>query len=111
LIVVRIEMWPGGREEAKRELQLMTIANVGGTPTSGDYRVRVPKSAEYSKRPGTATSGSTWRTALVRAFPRRKLGPVDLVLRALVALVADRNAATLANYAGETFGDEPMECL
>lgn len=111
MMVVIVEMWPGGREQNKRELQRMTIANIGGTATSGDYRVRVPKSAEYSSKPGSTFSGRTWRTAVVRAFPRKKLGPVDLLLRALVALVADRNASALASYAGEPFGDEPMECL
>lgn len=106
MIVVRIEMWPGGREEQARELQRMTISNIGGSATSGDYRVRALKGAEYSKRPGT-----TWRSGVVRSFPRKKLGPFDLLLRALIAIVADRNASALVSYAGEDLGDEPMECL
>jgi hypothetical protein len=87
MIVVKIEMWPGGNENhpRKRELQRILITNIGSNAQTGDYDVTIPKSAEYARR------GGVWKAGKVRSFPRLKLGPADLLLRALVACIAPRN--------------------
>lgn len=86
MIVVRIELWPAGSEERKRELGVAYIANdASGTPGSGNYNVRLMKSAEYATRPGV------WKKARVENFPRRRLGPWDLLYRALRESVGSRN--------------------
>lgn len=99
MIIVKIELWPGGFEDhpQKRELQRIFIANVGGTAQVGSYDVVIPKSAEYAKRPGI------WRKGRVTGFPRLRLGPADLLFRALAACVGDRNREVAL---GE-LGDEP----
>lgn len=97
MIVIKIEMWPGGHESRKRPLGEIQIANIGGADDRGDYEVRLMKSVEYTRRPGV------WRRAIVRGFPRRKLGQYDLLFRALAACIGPRNreAAEIAER-GET---------
>lgn len=55
---------------------------------SGDYSVNLLRSPEYAK-PGNV--GKSWRKGKVEGFPRLKLGPWDLLLRALVSAVGKRN--------------------
>lgn len=85
MIRVLVEMWPGGSEERKRVLGEAFITNVGGNTTTGDYEVKLMKSAEYATKPGV------WKRGRVDGFPRQRLGPWDLLLRALVATVGGRN--------------------
>jgi hypothetical protein len=42
MLVVKVLLYPNGDATASRELARMTIANVGGTSTSGDYAVDMP---------------------------------------------------------------------
>ena len=37
MLVVRMEIWPGGDESRKREIGRANIANVGGDSAVGDY--------------------------------------------------------------------------
>ena len=70
-----------------------TIANAGtGTQQLGDYIVELAKSPEYAK-PGNV--GKPWRKGKVMGFQRKRLGPWDLVLRALLSTVADRNLGAI----------------
>ena len=86
MIVVKIEMWPGGDPAKAREIGRGTIANDGrGTATLGSYDVRLLKSPEYARNPGT------WKTGRVEGFPRQRLGPWDLLLRGLEACIGQRN--------------------
>lgn len=86
MIVVKIEMWPGGHEAKKYKLGEMRIANDGeGTPARGDYDVVLMKGERLAKQPGV------WRRARVLGFPRARLGVYDLIFRALGAAVASRN--------------------
>jgi len=81
VIVVRFELWPAGSRERAVSLGEMRIANdLSGSPTVGNYEVRISKSAVYSRRPG-----SSWRDGRIEGFPRRWLGPWDPLLRALKA--------------------------
>jgi hypothetical protein len=88
MIYIRVEMWPGGFKKRARLLGEATIANVGGERSQCDYEVKLLKSPEYA-RPGNV--GSVWKGGIVRHFPRQRLGPWDLLLRALLATVAYRN--------------------
>jgi hypothetical protein len=103
VIVVKIEMWPGGFEARKREIGRVNITNVGGSSDVGHYKVEIPKSTEYAKRPGI------WKRGEVRDFPRLSLGPADLLLRALLACVGTRspNSVLAALDNDPDVGDAP----
>ena len=92
MIVIKIELWPGGDERCKQDLGSARITNtVDATVKSageiGDYRVELLKGARYSLR----AAGSVWKTCVVSGFPRKGLGPWDLLYRALRDLVGYRN--------------------
>ena len=85
MIRVTIEMCPQGDEASKYLLGLIEIANDGtGTPTSGNYIVKLYKSSRYAK------SSGIWRQARFGNFPRRALGPYDLLLCALTVALGNR---------------------
>lgn len=88
MIYVRVELWPHGNPGRARLLGEATIANTADSADRqnvGNYDVRLMKSPEYAK-----TSG-IWKRGRVEGFPRKRLGPWDLLLRALTATVGDRN--------------------
>lgn len=71
------------------------IVNTGeGTNALGTYRVELEKSPEYAK---ASNVGNLWRKGRVQRFPRLRLGPWDLLFRALLAAVGDRNMADVAD--------------
>jgi hypothetical protein len=80
MLVVKIELWPGGREADKKTLATGTITNIGGTLTQGDYFVDLRDKA-----------GRPWRHATITGFPRKRLLAWDLLYRALKSLLSDRN--------------------
>jgi hypothetical protein len=83
MIRVTIELIPMGIEANRRHLGTIEIANDGtGTATHGNYMTRFSK----SHRPT-----STWKREQIMGFPRKRLGPYDLLLRALVMAVGERN--------------------
>jgi hypothetical protein len=88
MIYVRIEMWPHGDKSRARLLGEGKISNEGGTAEIGDYSAVLLKSPEYAKE---GNVGKAWRSGEVKGFPRLKLGPWDLLLRALVSCVGTRN--------------------
>jgi hypothetical protein len=94
MIVIRMEMWPGGREEQRYELGTGTITNVGGTDQRGQYRIQLQKSARHAKAAGI------WKRGVVLNFPRLKLGPWDLLLRGLIACCGDRSDVEVTQLAG-----------
>ena len=86
MIYIRIELWPYGDRTQARAIGEAFIANDGsGSSTRGSYDVRLMKSPEYAKQPGL------WKRGRIEEFPRQRLGPWDLLFRALRACVADRN--------------------
>ena len=86
MLVVKIELWPLGNEANAQPLGLATISNdATGSPAIGNYTVRIFKGKKYSRAEGV------WRTGRVLGFPRQQLGPWDLLYRALLATVKDRN--------------------
>ena len=91
MIVIRVELWPLGFEAKKREIGVARISRVAGTKARGTYDVALLKSAEYAS---ARNVGRIWRKGKVSDFPGRRLGPWDLLFRALRATVADRNKET-----------------
>lgn len=110
MLVIRIELW-GAITRKRTELGVISIANVGGSNYRGNYRVEVHRSLERllaRKKP--------WRTGAVTDFPRRSLGAFDLLLRALLATVYDRNksyvregdaAAAMPGTEGDVYAPNP----
>jgi len=81
VIVIKIEMWPGGDEKKAFPLASGIIFNdATGTPESGNYV------GELRDK-----SGRRWRKVCVQAFPRRRLMAWDLLYRILKEAVSDRN--------------------
>jgi hypothetical protein len=83
MIHVEITMWPGGDEDKAYNLGTMLIANDGlsDEPDFGNY------GAVLSKRGGKGL----WKEAKVTSFPRKRLGPYDLLYRILKVAVGSRN--------------------
>ena len=115
MLVIRIEMWPKGNPTRARSLGVATIANVGGSSEKADYECRLFKAPEYSKQAETRplhvmltrpTARETWRKGRVGGFPRLRLGPWDLLFRALGALISDRSPGVEfdADVRGDSFG-------
>lgn len=85
---ITIEMIPGGDEAKAQTLGVAEITNLGtGDHDLGNYEVLIFKSRTYS------TTAGIWKRARVFRFPRssRRLGPWDLLFRALRGAVGDRN--------------------
>lgn len=85
MIRVLVEMWPKGDESKRYTLGEGFITNVGGDMINGNYKVQLMKSPVYAKSEGV------WKRGAVEGFPRKRLGPWDLLLRALRSTVGDRN--------------------
>ena len=84
MIVVKIELWPLGNEDEKREIGRTYISNVGGTPTRGDYKVRVCRKGQFEYDPRKALEGRGFtRTGEVSNYPRKSYNVWRLILRAL----------------------------
>ena len=79
MVVVKIELWPGGDESKCRTIGIAKIANdCTGDSERGNYRVELSHSGSYFGRPGV------WRRG--RVFDHlRRLSPYHLVLDALKA--------------------------
>jgi len=77
MMVVRIEIWPGGDEQAAFEIGRMDVANVGAVADVGAYAASVTQRA-------TPTIGvpSFVRSVTVASHPRGD-GPWALVARVL----------------------------
>lgn len=105
MIYVRIEIWPKGDRSRARLLGEGHITNVrppDGTSRTldvGHYEVALMRSPEYSVRPGI------WKQGHVGNFPRQRLGPWDLLLRALLVTVGYRNRQVV-NEATQIGADE-----
>ncbi len=89
MLRVTIELVPHGDESRSRVIGIGQIANDGTGNMQignyGNYEVVLFKSPEYSKSPGT------WKKGQVKQFDRKRLGPWDLLFRALAATVGNRN--------------------
>ena len=83
MLRVTIELLPLGSESRKRHLGTIEIVNDrSGTLELGNYDVTLFK---------WGTGQRVWRRGRVEGFPRKRLGPHDLLYRALMATVGGRN--------------------
>lgn len=87
MIVVRIELWPKGFKDEKRELATIAIANVGGTSEIADYRYaishQVGTPSFQTLDPHKLLEGvGVWKRGFLRGF-QRHLGAVILVRNVL----------------------------
>lgn len=89
MIVVKLELWPGGNQSKKIGLGSAKIHNAGRVGDNGlcRYGVRLLKGEKFSGR-----AGEVYREGEVPAFPRRdkRFGPWELLALALEATVGDR---------------------
>lgn len=82
MLVITVELAPGGDMTSRRHLGTMLIVNDGsGSATTGNYDVTLSKWG----RPA-----SIWKRGRVEGFPRQHQGAFDLMLRALESAVGAR---------------------
>ncbi len=83
MIVVRVEIWPGGNRDRRRHLGTAAITNNAcGTETRGSYVARFFVAGKRKK---------TWHVTNVNGFPRTRLLAWDLLFRALRNVCGKRN--------------------
>lgn len=86
MVVVKIELWPFGSEDRKRELGRAFIWNTGkGSSTRGEYKFQLlKKGKEY------VMNKNVWKEGEIKDFPRKRLLGYDLLYRALDSVLKDR---------------------
>lgn len=87
MIVVKVEMWPGGDESRMRELGRTYVFNDGArTATRGNYEVRVCRKGSFAPDPRKLLNGVGFtRTGRVDNWPRKSYNIWRLVLRCLMS--------------------------
>lgn len=82
MLVIKVELWPLGVEEEAQPMGTMTITNdrTGGHG-KGNYDIKIYKWEDKG----------IWKKGRIEDFPRVKLGPWDLLYRALKSVVGYRN--------------------
>ena len=91
MIVVKVELWPFGIEERKREIGSFTIANVGPSPEQDNNQVC---SYKYRFKTAGKPPRKKWKEGVIHGFPRLRRNVYDLIYRALKDAVGDRNEGT-----------------
>lgn len=86
MIVVRIELWPWGNQEARRTLATVAIANTGaGNRYIGDYHWAVSHQTSDAAEENPAAllrESGAWKSGRLDGFSRRK-GVIALLLAVL----------------------------
>ena len=84
MIVVKLEMWPGGNPAKAREIGRTYINNVGGTEKRGDYDVRVCRKGHVDHHVKVFREGKgIVRRGHVSNYPRLSYNVWRLIIRAL----------------------------
>ena len=99
MLVLKVELWPGGRESSAREIGRTYIANIGGDQEYGDYQAAVCRkgddsipreimqaafeSAGRTPDPKLETLSKATRAGRIFGYPRESYTVWRLVLRAL----------------------------
>lgn len=82
MIVVTVHLWPKGDAANAQHLGTAVITNDGsGTERVGNYEFRLSK---WGK------PGEDWKRGTIKDFPRKALGPWDLLGLGLCALLNSR---------------------
>lgn len=108
MIVVKLELWPGGDESRKEDLGTAQVVNTAvSSPDMGSYDVRLLKGAKYSRH-----AGDIWKQGTVLRFPRlsEHWGPWELLALALEATVG-RRVADLKRYLAVERTGRPVEMI
>lgn len=83
MLRITIELLPGGNESRAQHKGTCYIANdLSGDDVRGNYKVFLSKAGQPKQ---------VWKQGRVEGFPRKRLGAFDLLFRALLFTVADRN--------------------
>jgi hypothetical protein len=82
MLYVRVEIWPFGSKERRRVLGEAYIINNGEKlgQKKQDYIFRISKHEGFGPR-----GGNVWKKGSIKNFPRERLGPWDLIRRAVAA--------------------------
>lgn len=94
MIVVKIELWPGGDNTRARTLQEGIIYNTGGDHTTGEYEFKLSKVGGFKTPVDLMRRGdvrNVLRTGEVKGFPRLRLYAHDLLFRVLRIAFGERN--------------------
>ena len=84
MVVIKIEMWPHGREEDRYTLGVAKIINDGeGTTELGDYNVELGHAGRFFGKSGV------WKRGRVVGH-QRELSPYHLVFKAIKAALGIR---------------------
>lgn len=94
MIVIRVELWPGGDRAGRKTIAVGTIANIGGTDALGNYEARLYGAGngasrdiehvyEYLVTRGHLDAREPWRVAFVQGFARKRQGAWALLFHAL----------------------------
>jgi hypothetical protein len=86
MLVVRVELWPNGRGEHRREIGRATIWNETQLADVSDYGYTL------RENPSDVTESLVSTGGLLTGFPRRKLGVFDLMYRILKQELGVRNS-------------------
>ena len=79
MIVVRIELWPYGRQENAKLLGVCSISNDGsGDEQFGNYNVELSHAGKHIQK------RATWKRGTVKCY-KRALSPYHLVYEAIRA--------------------------
>lgn len=82
MVVVKIELWPGGYESHKKEIGRMTLTNRGDSdnPKRGNYDVRIMR---------RGSEKTVQREGEVLNYPRQAYSVWKLISRALASALGD----------------------
>lgn len=85
MLVVKLELWPGGDASRKREIGRTYINNVGGSDKKGNYNVRVMKKGQEDTPTHEVFRNQTGivRVGSVANYPRLSYNVWRLIIRAL----------------------------
>lgn len=89
MIVVKIELWPGGDASRSREIGRTYINNTGGSDSRGDYDVRVMRKdydpQNISLRKVFGEGKGIARKGRVEKYPRLSYNVWRLIAKALLS--------------------------
>ncbi len=97
MIVLRVDVWPGGDYRRARDMGTVLVWNVGGDQEFGKYRYKILKFnqrrryKEVLMQPDRIPDHACWRSGSIQGFPREKQGPLDLLYRILEKSIGYRS--------------------
>lgn len=100
MLVVKIELWPGGWEARKRTLATGYIVNDNtGTLKSGNYQIVLHDKA-----------GKKWKTGEVKGFARQRWLAWDLLFLSLRNILESRHGKRNGSSGQDHSGTEAAGC-